>query len=87
MAGHVLGSTINEQLEGALVLARELGKAVRMDMGQGETRYCAVGAPAADLWLDPLNAGQLTVVLSGIVEKPAAAGPLMAAVHNAGLIE
>lgn len=87
MAGHVLGSTNNQELEGALVLARELGKAVRIAIGQGEAGYCAVSAPAADYMLDPFSAGQLTVVLSGLTEKTAAAGPLMAAVHNAGLIE
>jgi len=85
--GHVMGGTPNTQLACALTLAQELGNCVKLELDGPNRRYLSVISPALDYGADWFSTGQLSVVMSRIANRPAEEAPLMAAVHNVGLIE
>lgn len=85
--GHVLGSTPNEQITGALTVVQELGNAIKLPLDAANKRYLTVNSPGVDYRADALTAGQVSVTLSRLTNRPAVEAPLITAVHNTGLIE
>ncbi len=85
--GHVLGSTPNEQVTGALTVVQEMGNAIKLPLDVVNKRYLTVNNPAVDYRADALTAGQVTVILSRLTNRPAEEAPLIMAVHNTGFIQ
>lgn len=79
--GHVLGSTSNEQTEGALKVVEGLGNDIKIPISVAEKRYMTVIDPRADLQVNSLTAGQVSVTLARRTNRPSAEGPLIGAVH------
>lgn len=87
LIGHVLGSTPNEQITGALTMVQELGNAIKLPLDTANKRYLTVNNPAVDYRTDALTAGQISVTLSRLTNRPAEEAPLIMAVHNTGFIQ
>lgn len=85
--GHVLGSTPNEQIAGALTVVQELGNAIKLPLDVTNKRYLTVNNLAVDYRADALTAGQVSVTLSRLTSRPAEEAPLIMAVHNTGFIQ
>lgn len=85
--GHVLGSTPNEQIAGALTVVQELGNAIKLPLDVANKRYLTVNNPAVDYRTDALTAGQVSLTLSRLTNRPAEEAPLIMAVHNTGFIQ
>ncbi|NPV30497.1 MAG: hypothetical protein HPY58_12785 [Firmicutes bacterium] len=85
--GHILGSTPNEQIAGALTVVQELGCAIKLPLDVVNKRYLTVSSLAVDYRADALTAGQISVTLSRLTNRPAEEAPLIMAVHNTGLIK
>ncbi len=84
-AGHVLGSTSNEQITGALTVIQELRSAIKLALDVINKRYLAVKDPAADYRADALVAGQVSVILTRLTSRPAEEEILMQKIKSAGL--
>ncbi len=80
-AGHVIGSTPNEQVAGALTVAQKLGEVVKLELDAANRRYLTVNSPAVNYRADALTAGQVSVVLSRMTARPIDEAPLIAGVH------
>lgn len=85
--GHVIGSTPNEQVTGALTVVQELGNAIKLPLDIAEKRYLTVNNPAVDYRTDALTAGQLSVTLSRMTNRPAEEAPLMQRVYSTGQVK
>ncbi len=84
--GHVLGSTPNEQITGALTVVQELGNAIKLPLDTANKRYLTVNNPAVDYRADALTAGQVSVTLSRLTNRPAEEAPLMQKVYSTGQV-
>ncbi|HOV80760.1 MAG TPA: hypothetical protein PK728_11765 [Bacillota bacterium] len=84
--GHVLGSTPNEQITGALTVIQELGNAIKLPLDTANKRYLTVNNPAVDYRADALTAGQVSVILSRLTNRPAAEVPLLMETYGRGTL-
>lgn len=84
--GYVLGRSQNEQVVGAVTLAQELGKAVKIVLDAVDKRYLTVITPALNLQADALSAGQLSVVLSRNTSRPIEEIPYIMQIEGRGTL-
>ena len=71
IVGHVLGRTPNEQFAAAVLIAQELGSAVKIIHDADNRRYLTVSNPSVDYrTTDVLKNGQISVTLSRLTNKP-----------------
>lgn len=85
--GIVLGGVPNQQYGAALSIVEGLESDVKIVLDAVNRRYLTVNEPAADIRAEALTASQVSVTLSRLTNRPAEEAPLIAAVHNTGLIE
>ncbi|MGE5552830.1 MAG: hypothetical protein ACM3XZ_02765 [Betaproteobacteria bacterium] len=74
---HVIGATPNQQASGILQIVEGLGSAIKVVLDTVNRRYLVVDEPTADYQANPLTAGQISVVLSRLTNRPAEEAPLM----------
>ncbi len=86
LIGHILGSTPNEQVTGALTVVQELGNAIKLPLDTANKRYLTVNNPAVDYRAEALTAGQVSVTLSRLTNRPAEEAPLMQKVYSTGQV-
>jgi hypothetical protein len=82
--GHVLGRTRNEQIGGALKVVEGLGAAIKILLDQDNKRYLTIAEPAGNLEADGLTAGQLSVALARLTNRPIEEAPLMQHITGSG---
>jgi len=83
-AGHVLGSTPNEQISGVLIIVQELLSAIKLSLNISDRRYLTVNSPVADYRVAALTAGQISVILSRLTNRPAEDEILMQKIKATG---
>lgn len=83
--GHILGRTPNEELDGAAKLVQELGTVIKIPLDMTTRRYLMVEKPTVDYRNDALSAGQITLTLTRLVERPTDEVPLIERVYSNGL--
>lgn len=82
--GHVLCAGTNEQQWAVVMLARQLGGAVKILLDGADRRYLTVGRPRVEYEADAFNTGQLSVTLRQLASRAGDEAPLISAVHNKG---
>ncbi len=80
-AGHIVGDTPNRQISGTLSIIQGLASDIKIVLDAVNRRYLTVHEPAADLRTDAITAGQISVTLSRITNRPELEAPLIGAVH------
>jgi hypothetical protein len=86
MIGHVLGSTPNQQMAGVLGVLQQLRNDTKLLLDEVNKQYLTVEEVSGDYQADPLNKGQITVILSKLSARTAEEAPLMSAIHDTGII-
>lgn len=86
MIGHVLGSTPNQQMAGVLGVLQQLRNDTKLVMDEMTHQYLTIEEVSGDCQADPLNKGQITVILSKLMSRTTEEAPLMSAVHDTGVI-
>lgn len=84
--GHVLGSTPNQQIAGAMAVLQQLSIANKLSLDEENKQYLTIDDISVNYQADPIEKGQITVVLSKLTAKPMENAPLMNAIHDTGVI-
>lgn len=86
MMGHVLGDNLGRQTAGALTILQQLSIENKLLLDPNAKQYLTVEQVFVDNQADPIDKGQITVVLSKLIPRPMETAPLMSAIHDTGVI-
>ncbi|HEX3046209.1 MAG TPA: hypothetical protein VHY08_15745 [Bacillota bacterium] len=86
LIGHVLGSAPNQQNAGVLRVLQQLRHDTKLLLDEATHQYLTVEEVSGDYQVDPLNKGQITVIVSKLAVRTAEEAPLISAVHDTGVI-
>jgi hypothetical protein len=86
LIGHVLGSTPNQQIAKVSELLQKLRSDTKLVLDETDKQYLTVEEVSGDYQADPINKGQITVIVSKLMVRIAEEAPLMSAVHDTGII-
>lgn len=87
LAGHVIGATPNQEVEGVLKIVQGLTQDIKILLDTAASKYMTVVEPRGDYHINALTRGQITVTLTRTTMRPLEEAPLITAVHNSGLIK
>ncbi|BBI31450.1 hypothetical protein KCTCHS21_08490 [Cohnella abietis] len=77
IVGHVIGRTLNEQTTKTLELVHRLNSSTKIPLDLPNRRYLTLLNPIADLELDSITEGQISLTLTRKIERPVEESPLM----------
>jgi hypothetical protein len=85
--GHVLGSSVSEQINGAMQVVEQLTSDIKLVLDADDKRYLTVEEPTVNYQANPVNKGQIAVFLSRMTKRPTEEAPLMMAIHDTGTVK
>lgn len=84
MAGHILGSTSNQEIEAVFQIGIGLTQDIKIPLNLASKRYMTVVEPRVDYRLDALTRGQISVTLTRMIMRSFEDIPLMQKVEAVG---
>jgi hypothetical protein len=84
--GHGLGDHPDRQLTGVLAILQQLSIENKLLLDPQAKQYLTVDQVSVNYQADPIDKGQITVILSKLIPRPVETAPLINAIHDTGVI-